>query len=140
MNYIHQRLCNLMANAIMGPLYIFHGQHPASDSNGIPEFLIGFGLDQHFGVNPGERRRWRTPDNTILGKRMAPTLVVEVCYSHPSSRQDMEKRYLSYFSDFQHIKVVLCLDIYYDRGPNRAAKTSQHLNCSAISMWALQDG
>ncbi len=39
----------------------------------------------------------------------------------------LQEKYQAYFSDYRHIKVVLCLQIYYGSGPKRVAKTMENL-------------
>ncbi len=137
MSHVHNQLCGLMTTELITQMLTFRIKRP--DSDGIPPFRVGYGLQQEFGVNPGDRRRWRTPDTTILGPK-GPIIVVEVSYAHRFSRQKLQDRYQSYFSDFPDVKMVFCLDIYYGRGPGRAAKTAQYLDRSAISIWAFKDG
>ena len=146
MSHIHNELCAHIAEAILGPMGLGH----SPEGTGIPSLRFGFGLEQEFGTSPDSRTRWRTPDvNIVVPREEDATVVmprqskmtVEVSYAHRFSRQKLETRYQSYLSDFhQRIKVVLCLDIYYGSGPQRAAKTSQHLDRSAVSLWVLKDG
>jgi hypothetical protein len=68
-----------------------------------------------------------------LGDR-CPLLVVEIAYAHRFTKDELEARYKEYFKE-DLVKVVLCLDVFYARGPDRASKTASALDRSAISMW-----
>jgi hypothetical protein len=68
-----------------------------------------------------------------LGNR-GPRLVVEIAYAHRFTRDKLEARYKEYFRN-DSVQVVLCLDLFYARGPDRASETASALDRSAISMW-----
>jgi len=68
----------------------------------------------------------------------SPPLVVEVMYAHQFSPDEAEKRYQQYFRAHDRgVKVVVCLCLYYGRGDDRAKKTAEKLEHSAVSMWRM---
>ncbi|KAK3364334.1 hypothetical protein B0T25DRAFT_61260 [Lasiosphaeria hispida] len=82
-----------------------------------PDVAIFFGNDAHFGD-------------------MCPSLVAEIAYSHRFTREKLEERYCKYFEEKEgRVKIVICMDLYYGRGEDRAQKTADNLERSAISMW-----
>ncbi|KAK3296732.1 uncharacterized protein B0H64DRAFT_107491 [Chaetomium fimeti] len=87
---------------------------------------------------------YMAPDVAVLFRMFrepgdrCPPLVVEIAYAHRFTRDQLEARYKEYFKEGR-IQVVLCLDVFYARGPDRASKTASALDRSAISMW-IRDG
>ncbi|KAH6840650.1 hypothetical protein B0I37DRAFT_220112 [Chaetomium sp. MPI-CAGE-AT-0009] len=63
-----------------------------------------------------------------------PPLVAEIAYAHRFTRDKLEERYKEYFK-VGYVQIVLCLDVFYARDPDRASKTASALDRSAISMW-----
>jgi hypothetical protein len=72
----------------------------------------------------------------------SPPLVVEVMYAHRFSLDKAEERYQQYFrAHDRSVKVVICLRLHYARGVNRAKKTAEKLDRSAVSVWRMdKDG
>ncbi len=78
------------------------------------------------------------PDTDVINP--TPILVVEISYAHRFSRPRLEDRYQAHLTRSQgQVKAVICVDIYYGRGQQRAEQTAQHLDRSSIAMWVTDD-
>ncbi len=79
----------------------------------------------------------RMPDAGAVDLDRNPVLVVEISYAHRFTRSGLKDRYQSYLTQSEgKVKIVVCVDIYYGRGKERVLQTAEHLDRSAIAIWA----